>query len=425
MSGVLVGRRYRLSLTADQIDLAERTAAACRFVWNLCLDQRLAAHEVGARRPTYTDQAHEVAALKVDLPWLREPPSQTLQQTLLDLDRACRTHHVHKVHFRKRRTWQPSFRFPDPKQIRVLRLAKHWGRVVLPKFGACRFRWSRELGGDVRNVTIRQDAGNWYVSFCVDDGRQSTPPNRLPEVGIDRGVTVAVATSDGVFYDRTFKTSGEKRQLVRLQRRMSRQRRGSCRRSATRRKISRLRLRERRRRQDFVQQTAHGLASKHGLVVLEDLRVRNMTASARGTLEVPGRHVRQKAGLNRAILDKGWGQLRLALLSQGRDHGCEVLVVPAAYTSQTCSACGYVAARSRESQARFCCVACGFESHADVNAARVILAAGQAVTGRGGLATGQPMNRQPPDTPQLFCCSSERGSSGSGRGVDVKRPVRV
>jgi IS605 OrfB family transposase len=145
----------------------------------------------------------------------------------------------------------------------------------------------------------------------------------------------------------------------------------------------------------FCHRTAHILATQYSLIVVEDLGVKNMTASARGTVEMPGTNVRQKAGLNRSILDKSWGRLRSALEWHGRKHGCEVVAVAAAYTSQTCSNCWHVASESRESQADFCCVACGFQANADVNAAKIVLALGLRVSGRGGLAVGPPMKRQP------------------------------
>lgn len=121
-----------------------------------------------------------------------------------------------------------------------------------------------------------------------------------------------------------------------------------------------------------------------------------MTASAKGTVAEPGRKVRQKSGLNRSILAKGWGAFLLKLEHAARYHGTAVAKVNPAYTSQTCNACGHVAPESRESQARFRCVTCGYQAHADVNAARNILAAGLAVTGRGDLAVGQSAKRQPP-----------------------------
>jgi putative transposase len=350
-----------------------------------------------------------MAALKSELPWLQEAPSHCLQQALLDLDRGCRRHGTRRIHWRAKHRWSPSFRFPYPIQIRVRRISRRWGEVVLPKFGACRFRWSRDLGGAIRHVTVKHDGRSWNLSFCIEDGLAEALPNGLSSVGIDRGVVAAISTSEGITYNRSFRSRVEARRLARLQRRFARRRRGSARRKRTADAICRMRGRERRRRQDFVQQTAHTLASTHGLVVLEDLRVRAMTASAKGTTKAPGRNVAQKAGLNGAILDKGWGQFRLALISQGREHGCQVVVVPPAFTSQTCSNCRHVASESRESQACFRCVACRFECHADTNAARVILAAGLAVPGRGGLARGQPVKRQPTDIRRL--------SAGRTRGV--------
>src|SRR5437879_5813682 len=182
-----------------------------------------------------------------------------------------------------------------------------------------------------------------------------------------------------------------------------RQKQGSNRRRRTVRAIGGVYERVRNRRADFYHQTAHTLTSEHGLVAVEDLRVKHMTASARGTVEQPGRHVRQKAGLNRSILDKAWGRLRTTLEWHGRKNGCSVVAVPAAYTSQTCSRCKHVAAESRESQADLCCVACGYQTNADVNAAQNILALGLRASGRGGqvrpLPSGPagPMKRQPPE----------------------------
>jgi len=269
--------------------------------------------------------------------------------------------------------------------------------VRLPKLGRVRFRWTRPLAGVIRNATVLRDGEHWYISFCVEDGRAEPAPNGLPPVGIDRGVVVPVATSDGQCFGFTSIRVGEARRLRRLQQRLARQKKGSTRRRQTVRAISRLMHRARNRRTDFAHQTAHRLTTEHGLVVVEDLRVRDMTRSARGTIDSPGTNVRAKAGLNRAVLDKAWGGVWLALERHGRKNGCSEVAVPAAYTSQTCSACGYRAAESRESQARFCCVTCGFVANADINAAKVILAAGLAVAGRGDLGVARSAKRQPPN----------------------------
>jgi putative transposase len=155
--------------------------------------------------------------------------------------------------------------------------------------------------------------------------------------------------------------------------------------------IARLRARETDARKDWAQKVSTDLARRFDVICVEDLRVKAMTRSARGTRDSPGRNVRQKSGLNREILRSGWGLLvrRMEDKAPGR-----VQKVSPAFTSQRCSACGHIAAESRKSQALFACVACGYVCNADVNAARNI-AAGHAVTVRGGVRAAGPVNREP------------------------------
>ncbi|MEV6930925.1 transposase [Dactylosporangium sp. NPDC051485] len=401
---MLTGRRYLLAFTPEQAAYAEQVGAACRAVWNTGLEQRREYRRRGAYI-SYVEQARQMAQAKKDpaCAWLADAPSHTLQQALRDLDRACREHGTWKVRWRSKTRTAPSFRFPDPNHITVRRLNRRWGEVRLPKFGPVRFRWTRAIGGTIRNATVLREGGRWYISFCVEDGITEVAPSGKPPVGIDRGVAVAVATSDGDLHDRAFATPGEEGRLKRLQQRMSRSlrthggNRRSKRRDATRAQLGRLNARIRARRADFAAQTAVALVRDHGLVAVEDLRVKNMTASAKGTTEQPGRNVRQKAGLNRAILGKGWGRFVLQLEHAARYHGATVVKVNPAFTSQTCNACKHVARGSRESQAVLRCVACGHQDHADVNAAKNILAAGLAVTGRGDLGIGRSVKRQPSD----------------------------
>jgi putative transposase len=288
-----------------------------------------------------------------------------------------------------------------PHHLAVRRLSRRWGEVRLPKFGPVRFRWTRPLGGTIRSATVSRSGGRWYISFCIEDGVTEAAPNGKPPVGVDRGVAVTVATSDGELCDQEFVTRGEAVRLKRLQQRLSRslrvhgRSRRSGRREAVRAELARLNARIRDRRADFAARTAVRLVRDHGTVVVEDLRIKNMTASAKGTTEQPGRNVRQKTGLNRAILGKGWGGFLLRLEHAARYHGAQIVKVNPAYTSQTCNACTHIARESRESQAVFRCVACGHQDNADVNAAKNILAAGLAVTGRGDLAARRSAKRQP------------------------------
>ncbi|MGV2386715.1 MAG UNVERIFIED_CONTAM: transposase, partial [Thermobifida fusca] len=280
---MLSGRRYLLAFTPEQEEFAERIGGACRVVWNIALEQRRAYRRRGAFIG-YVEQARQVAEAKRDFPWLAEAPSHTLQQTLRDLDRACARHGTFKVRWRSKRKNAPTFRFPDANQITVERVSRRWGRVKLPKLGWTRFRWTRPLGGQLRNATVLKDGGRWYVSFIVEDGLVESAPNGKPPVGVDRGVALAVATSSGWMRDREFITPGEAARLKRLQQQLARQQKGSNRRMATRAKLAKLNARIRARRTDFLAWTANRLTRDHGLVVVEDLNIRNMTASANSTL---------------------------------------------------------------------------------------------------------------------------------------------
>jgi putative transposase len=351
-------------------------------VWNTGLEQRREYRRRGARM-NYKPQAAELADAKAEHPWLAEAPAHCLQQTLMDLDKACRTHGTFRVRWRSARRWRPSFRFPEGNKMVVEKLNGRHARVKLPKLGWVRFRLSRPLNGAlIRSATLTREGQHWFVSFLVDD-REATPPvHAVPgsAVGVDRGVVVAVATSDGRLRDRGFLSDGERCRALRLQRRLSRAGKHSRNRAKTRRALGVIRARERHRRKDFCARTAHELATDNALVVIEALMTKQMTRSAKGTLHEPGTHVKAKSGLNRAILAKGWHQFALALASAARYSGTRVETVRPHYTSQRCSACGYVDPKSRESQAVFRCTHCSHAEHADVNAAKCILAAGLAVT---------------------------------------------
>jgi putative transposase len=155
--------------------------------------------------------------------------------------------------------------------------------------------------------------------------------------------------------------------------------------------IARLKAREGDRRKDWAEKLSTDLARRFDVIRVEDLKIANMTRSAHGNMTEPGRNAAQKVGLNRQILAGGWGLLARRL--EGKAPGRVEKIQPH-FTSQRCSACAHVDPDSRESQARFRCTACGFTGNADVNAA-INIAAGHAVTARGGDGTARPANREP------------------------------
>jgi transposase len=233
-------------------------------------------------------------------------------------------------------------------------------------------------------------AGRWHIAFAVVPA-PITPPGNGQAVGIDRGVAVSAALSTGELLHVPGLAVRERRRMRRLERKLARARRGSDRRGRVRHAIARLRARETDRRKDWAEKVSTDLARRFDVIRVEDLKITNMTRSARGTAQHPGRNVRVKSGLNREIMRSGWGLLvrRLEDKAPGR-----VEKINPAFTSQRCSACGQVDPKSRESQAVFWCTACGFACNADVNAARNI-AAGHAVTARGGDGVTRPGNREP------------------------------
>jgi putative transposase len=186
-------------------------------------------------------------------------------------------------------------------------------------------------------------------------------------------VAVFAAFSDGTNIAPVNHGKKALRSLARAQRKLARKTKGSNNRRKQVRRVARIQLRVANARKDFLHKASTTIAKNHGVVVLEKLAVRNMVRSAKGTAEAPGRMVRQKAGLNRAILDQGWGMFRTMLGWKLSARGGRLVEVPAAYTSQTCAACAVVDARSRLDQARFVCIGCGHEANADTNAASVIL----------------------------------------------------
>jgi len=364
-----------------------------RYVWNLAVEQQR--HwQPGRIAPGYVEQSAQLTEARAEYAWLRAGSQTVQQQALRDFTQAMRNFFA-GTH--RRPTWRKAgvhegFRQVGLKPHHIERLNRHVGRVWVPKVGWARLRLSRPVPEGVKSYRITRDrAGRWHIAFAhLPD--PICGPRDCSVVGIDRGVAVSAALSTGELLHVPGLTAGESKRLKVLQQRLGRGKRGSNRREETKRAIARLKARQRDRRKDWVEKTTTDLARRFEVIRVEALDVRAMTRSARGTVEQPGTGVAQKRGLNRAIMRSGWGQLiaRLQHKAFGR-----VEQIPAAYTSQRCSACGHVAPGNRKSQAVFECEACDAgRCNADVNAARNI-AAGRAVTARGDLAGGRSANREP------------------------------
>jgi putative transposase len=372
--------------------LAEHCRHA-RFVWNLAVEQQQ--HwQPGRQAPAYNEQCAQLTAARAEYDWLAAGSQTVQQQALRDFTQAMRNF-FSRTH--RRPTWRKAGRHEGFRQVglkprHIQQLSRRYGRVWIPKVGWVRFRWSRTIPDSVKSYRVTLDrAGRWHIAFAAIP--EPVPgPDDGSVVGVDRGVAVSVALSSGDLLHAPRLSVGETQRLRRLQQQLARARRGSNRRARTKRVMGKLRARETDRRRDWVEKTTTDVARRFDTIRVENLNVRAMTRSARGTRDCPGTHVAQKRGLNRQISRQGWGLLvaRLKHKAQGR-----IEFVPAAYTSQRCSHCGHIAPENRKSQAVFQCVACGAgPCNADVNAARNI-AAGRAVTARGDLGTSRSVNREP------------------------------
>lgn len=164
---------------------------------------------------------------------------------------------------------------------------------------------------------------------------------------------------------------------------MSRKKKGSANRKKAVNRLGNLHRRIAHQRSDWLHKLTTELADRHPVVALEDLAVKNMSASAKGAIEAPGKNVRQKAGLNRGILDAAWGEFGRQLTYKVQWRSGRVILVNPAYTSRTCRICGHESAENRKTQSVFACVACDHTENADIHAAKNILAAGHAVWAAG------------------------------------------
>ena len=388
--------RYRLHPTPAQEAVLRDHCGHARYVWNLAVEQHAHWHPGRKAAPGYLEQCRQLTAARAAYPWLAAGSQTVQQQALRDFAQAMTAffdpaNPAGRPSWRKA-GWHEGFRIVGRgRQWDVRRVSRKVGQVWVPKAGWVRFRWSRALPPGAKSYRVTMDrAGRWHAAFAVIPAPVPAPGNG-EAVGIDRGVVVAAALSAGELLHAPALTGRERTRLRRLQRKLARAKRGSNRRGRVKHAIARLKARETDRRKDWAEKVSTDIAGRFDVIRVEDLQIGNMTRSARGTRDNPGRNVRAKAGLNRGILGSGWGLLVCRL--QDKAPGRAEKVKPH-FTSQRCSACGQVDRDSRESQAVFRCIACGFVGHADVNAA-INIAAGHAVTARGGDGVARPVNREP------------------------------
>ncbi|MFE7275432.1 RNA-guided endonuclease InsQ/TnpB family protein [Streptomyces sp. NPDC057623] len=400
------GFRTRLALTPQQETRLDDQAHAARALWNLL-------HELvtvsGARRPPVAYLDGEVRWARTRVEWLGVLPAQAAQAVLKTYHRAwvnCWDGRAEAPTYKSRSRAVLAVDIPQGRDLHVVRVHRRWGMVNIPKLGRVRFRWTRELPGvtkgsppgRITGARLTKDALGWHIAFRVETEAQTAPPRDWADshVGIDRGIVIPLALSDGSTYEhRAWLTEEEEARLLRAQRQAAHRERHkkpggrvSKRLRATYDQIKDLRARAKRRVLDWQHKTTTAIAETYTLVSVERLSVVNMIKSARGRGDLPGVKVAQKAGLNRGIAGEAWGRTVELLAYKVDDRGGRLVQVPSPGTSLRCSECGTVTLGSRESQQWFACRnnECQWSGNADFNASRNIDRAGLALVTVAGRA---------------------------------------
>ena len=389
--------KYELMPTGDQSRDMRSFAGSCRFAYNKALDLQKDNYVAGNKHISYAGLCKALTLWRngPDTPWLKETPCHPLQQTLKDLEKAYKNFFEKRASFPtfKRKGSGDSFRYPDPKQIK---LDQANGRVFLPKLGWIRYRNSRDVLGQVRNVTLSHSGGKWFASIQTQREVAATLPISTTAIGIDVGIARFATLSDGSFIAPLNSFKKHQLRLSRYQRRMSRKVKFSSNWKKAKARVQKIYADIANARKDFLHKVTTTISKNHALVCIEDLQVRNMSRSSRGSNEQPGKNVRQKSGLNRAILDQGWGEFRRQLDYKVSWNGGMFLAVPPHHTSQTCPCCAYVSGENRKTQASFECLSCGYAGNADVVGAINVLARGHRVLACGEKVQSDPSMKQEP-----------------------------
>ena len=366
--------QYERMPTGDQQRDMRRFAGSCRFVYNKALALETANHEAGSEFIRYEEMANLLPSWKAEFPWLRESPSQALQQALKNLDRAFVNFFEKRTNYPgfKKRGFGDSFRFPQG-----FKLDQGNSRIFLPKLGWLRYRNSRDVLGTVKNITVSSRNMRWFVSIQTER-EVAQPVAQGDAVGIDMGVIRFATLSDGRFVPPLNIFNRYAADLRKAQQAMSRKKKFSNNWKKAKARIQRIHVCIANARRDYLHKSSTAISKNHAMVVIEDLQVSNMTRSAAGTVEQPGKKVKQKSGLNQAILDQGWSEFRRQLEYKMLWRGGLFLAIPPQNTSRTCPCCEHVSGDNRKSQAVFACVECGFTENADLVGAINVLRAGHA-----------------------------------------------
>ena len=361
--------KYRLQPTANQHKLFSQYAGCCRLVWNHMLNLQKAIKDKGLEPLSYNTMAGNLPVWKQsdELSFLKDCPSQALQQTLMNLDRAIKDANNPRDEKEfpvfKKRGKKDSFRYPQG-----FRVEEHNKRVFLPKVGWVSYRRCQKLEGRPKNVTIIKENDQWYAAIQTELDVKEPVNLNTSIVGLDLGVKRFYTDSKGHYIEPIHQLDELDKRIAYHQRRADRKQKGSKNQKKTYRFIGRLHAKKANIRKDTLHKLTTTLSKNHAAVVIENLQVKRM-AKRKG---------KYKANLNRCILNQGFGEFKRQLSYKLERLGGLLVLVNPMNTSRRCPKCGYVDKDNRKTQSEFKCRECSYEEHADLVGALNVLRAGHA-----------------------------------------------
>jgi putative transposase len=355
--------KFELMPNGEQIRMMRQFAGSCRFVYNKGLALNKERYEKKEKRLGYAGLCALLPAWKTEHPFLSDVPAQALQQSLKNLERAYTNFFKKRADFPKfhKKGQRNGFRIPQGFEVDNAN-----GRIKLPKLRWMRYRKSRDVLGEAANISISESCGKWFASIQTEREVERPVHPSGTSVGMDWGVVRFFTLSDGQYENQCAPLKAFLPKLAKLQRRLARKKKFSSNWKKAKTRITKLHSKIANIRKDFVNKASNSISKNHAIVCIEDLQVKNMSASAAGTKDKPGKNVRAKSGLNRSILDASPFEFRRQLEYKTVWRGGLLVLVPPQNTSRFCPCCEHVSKDNRKTQSEFVCVECGFSENADL-----------------------------------------------------------
>lgn len=374
--------KIRLYPNKQQKQIISSQIGGNRYIYNRMLALKIYAYKKFGINLKNFDLTKHATKLRnrTKTSWLKEVDSQSLQQSIANMDTAYKNFFrrvknggaVGFPKFKSKHHSKQSFQYPQR-----VKLNDDMNKIYLPKVGWVKCKgFRKEFIGKIKTVTVSLKAYQYHASILVDiENKLPKHTNQEKSIGLDMGVKLVVADSNGNKIN-PLHLERELSKLRKYAKQLSRKKKGSNNRLKAKQKLAKINLKIANKRKDFLHKLSFQYAENQGTVVVEDLKIKNMTKSAKGTVETPGKQVKQKQGLNRSITQQSWGMFFELLDYKLNERGGKLIKVDPKHTSQTCPKCGTVSKENRLSQSKFVCKTCNYSNNADVVAALNILARG-------------------------------------------------